>query len=218
MTARTPEPTEQWAEQVREQYRRRGVGERLAFGERYAVVVVDLINGFTDPGCPPGADLDEVVERTARLLERARAAELPVLFTTIAYQERELDELVWLRKMPALRVLTEGSHWSEVDGRLGVRATEPVLAKKAASAFHGTGLAGWLADAAVDGVVVCGATTSGCVRATAIDACAENFPAVVVRECVGDRAAGPHEANLFDIDAKYADVRSADEVEEVLGR
>ncbi|MFF4834870.1 isochorismatase family protein [Streptomyces sp. NPDC001315] len=202
----------EWMASVREQYRGRGVGERLTAGRKSGVVVVDLINGFTDPACPPGSDLDAVVERTAELLDRARAAGLPVFFTTISYGPHELDELVWLRKMPALRALTAGSPWVEVDKRLAPLATEPVIVKKAASAFNGTDLAQRLAAAGVDTLIVCGATTSGCVRATVIDACAANFTVRVPRECVGDRAQGPHEANLFDIDAKYGDVVGVDEV------
>ncbi|MET9476431.1 isochorismatase family protein [Streptomyces sp. NPDC002917] len=201
-----------WMETVREQYRTRGVGERLAAGRKSGVVVVDLINGFTDPACPPGSDLDTVVGHTAELLGWAREAGFPVFFTTISYEPQDLDELVWLRKMPTLRVLTAGSRWVEVDQRLAPRSTEPVIAKKAASAFHGTDLAEHLAAAGVDSLIVCGATTSGCIRATVIDACAGNYPVRVPRECVGDRAEGPHEANLFDIDAKYADVVSLDEV------
>ncbi|WAP54768.1 isochorismatase family protein [Streptomyces sp. S465] len=211
----------EWAEAVREQYRDRGVGERLTTGDagRWpGVVVVDLINGFTDPASPPGSDLDAVVDRTAQLLDRAREAGLPVFFTTISYERRDLDELVWLRKMPALRVLTAGSRWVEVDERITPREGEPVIVKKAASAFHGTDLAQQLAAAGVDTVIVCGATTSGCVRATVIDACAENHVVLVPRECVGDRAEGPHEANMFDIDAKYADVLGLDEVLQHLSR
>jgi len=211
----------EWAEAVREQYRGRGVGERLAIGalsRKPGVVVVDLINGFTDATCPPGSDLDAVVGHTAALLDRARDAGLPVFFTTISYEPDDLDGLVWLRKMPALRALTAGSRWVEVDERIAPRGAEPLIAKKAASAFHGTDLAHQLAAAGVDSLIVCGATTSGCVRATVIDACAENYAVLVPRECVGDRAAGPHEANLFDIDAKYADVLGLDEVLEHLAR
>jgi maleamate amidohydrolase len=202
-----------WIEETRERYGRGGLAGRLEWGERPAVVVVDLINGFTDPSCPPGSDLDEVVARTASLVKAADAAGVPVFFTTIRYAPGDLERLVWLRKMPALRVLTEGSRWVEVDERLPVR--EPVIAKKAASAFHGTDLAGRLAAVGADTLVVCGATTSGCVRATAIDGCALDFGVFVPRECVGDREPGPHEANLLDIDAKYGDVVS---VEEVLAR
>ncbi len=202
-----------WIDLTRERYERGGLAGRLAWGERPAVVVVDLVNGFTDPSCPPGSDLDGVVARTAELVERATAAGVPVFFTTIAYTPEELDRLVWLRKMPALRVLAEGSPWVEVDGRLPVR--EPVIVKKAASAFAGTDLAGRLAAVKADTLVVCGATTSGCVRATAVDGCALDLAVFVPRECVGDREPGPHEASLLDIDAKYGDVVG---VEEVLAR
>lgn len=202
-----------WVEETRDRYARGGLGGRLAWGDRPAVVVVDLINGFTDPSCPPGSDLDAVVARTAEVVARAAAAGSPVFFTTIAFAPWEMDRLVWLRKMPALRALAEGSRWVEVDARLPVR--EPVIAKKAASAFAGTDLAARLEAAEIDTLVVCGATTSGCVRATAIDACALDLAVFVPRECVGDREPGPHEANLLDIDAKYGDVVG---VEEVLAR
>ncbi|GII63725.1 N-carbamoylsarcosine amidase [Sphaerisporangium krabiense] len=187
-----------------------GLGGRLTPGARPAVVVVDLINGFTDPACPPGADLGEVVAATARLLAHARARGWPVFFTTISYAPGEPDSLVWLRKMPALAALAEGTPWVEVDARL--KGGEPVLVKKQASAFHGTGLAALLAESGADTLVVTGATTSGCVRATVIDACALNYPVFVPAECVGDRQAGPHAANLYDIDAKYADVIGLEEV------
>jgi nicotinamidase-related amidase len=199
-----------WIAATRERYGRGGLAGRLAWGDRPAVVVVDLIEGFTDPECPPGSDLDEVVARTGTLLERAKAAGVPIFLTTIAYTPDDLDGLVWLRKMPALRALTQGSRWVEVDGRLPVR--EPVIVKKAASAFAGTDLAARLAAERVDTLVVCGATTSGCVRATAVDACALDLAVFVPRECVGDRETGPHEANLLDIDAKYGDVVGMEEV------
>lgn len=202
-----------WIEAARRRYGQGGLAGRLEWGERPAVVVVDLVNGFTDPSCPSGSGLDEVVEHTASVLKAAGAAGVPVFLTTIAFTPEELDRLVWLRKMPAMRVLTEGSRWVEVDERLPVR--EPVIVKKAASAFNGTDLAGRLAAENADTLVVCGATTSGCVRATAIDACALGLRVFVPRECVGDREQGPHEANLLDIDAKYGDVVS---VEEVLAR
>jgi len=206
------------ADATRALYARRGLGGRLDPPARPAVVVVDLIEGFTDPACPPGSDLDAVVTATGSVLARARAAGLPVFFTTIAFPPERLDEAVWLRKMPALSVLTEGSHWTRVDPRLAPGPDEPVLTKQAASAFHGTGLAERLAATGADGVVVCGATTSGCVRATVIDACSHDFPAFVPRDCVGDRAQGPHEANLLDIDAKYADVLDAAATEELMAR
>ncbi|MQY14144.1 Maleamate amidohydrolase [Streptomyces sp. RB5] len=195
---------------VAELYAARGLGGRLAPGSRPVVVVVDLINGFTDPGCPPGSDLDAVVGATRTLLDRARGAGVPVVFTTIAFAADGLEGSLWLRKMPAMTVLVEGSAWVEVDARLGRTAAEPVVVKRTASAFAGTGLAALLATLGADSLIVTGATTSGCVRATAVDACAAGYPAFVVADCVGDRARGPHEASLFDIDAKYGDVVTLD--------
>lgn len=198
--------TAAWTRGVLDRYRARGIGERLEPGRAPVVVVVDLINGFTDPQCPPGSDLDAVVANTRVLLDAARAAGTPVVFTTIAFAADGVEGSVWLRKMPALRVLVEGGPWVEVDSRLGRRPEEPVVVKRAASAFTGTGLASLLTTLGADSVVVTGATTSGCVRATAVDACMAGLPAFVVRDCVGDRAREPHEANLLDMDAKYADV------------
>lgn len=206
-----------WLGDVREHYARRGLGGRLQPGARPAVVVIDLIRGFTDPACPPGSDLDAVVAATRQVLDAARAASAPVLFTSIAFTPDELDSTLWLTKMPAMRALLADSPWVAVDERLAPRPDEPVVTKRAASGFHGTDLAARLSAARADSLVLCGATTSGCVRATAIDACALGIPTFVPRECVGDRASGPHEANLFDIDAKYADVIDLDQALAQLG-
>jgi maleamate amidohydrolase len=180
-------------------------GGELGFGPRPAVVVVDLIEGFTDAASPLGADLDAVVGDTRRLLDGARAAGVPVIFTTVVYDEaNERAAAVFLRKVPALAVLRPGSRWVEVDARLGRRPDEPVLAKAFASAFFGTPLAAMLAGR--DTLVVCGASTSGCVRATVVDALQHGLVPIVPRECVGDRWQAAHDANLFDVDAKYGDV------------
>ena len=182
-----------------------GFGGDLGFGARPAVVVVDLVNGFTDPASPLGGDLDAVVESTRTLLDAAREAAVPVLFTTVVYDDaNERAAEVFLRKVPALAVLRPGSRWIEVDARLGRRDGEPVLPKAFASAFFGTPLASMLAGR--DTLVVCGATTSGCVRATVVDALQHGLAPVVPRECVGDRWEAAHEANLFDMQAKYGDV------------
>ncbi|MFG2791009.1 isochorismatase family protein [Streptomyces sp. NPDC048419] len=191
---------------VKDLYAARGLGGRLTPGRRPALLVVDLINGFTDPDCPPGSDLDAVVAATRTLLDRARATDTPVVFTTIAFAADGVEGTLWLRKMPALKILAEGSRWVETDERLGRTGHEPLVVKRAASAFAGTGLTALLTSLGADSLIVTGATTSGCVRATAVDACAAGYPAFVVADCVGDRAAAPHEASLFDIDAKYADV------------
>ena len=184
-----------------------GFGGGAGFGSRPAVLVVDLLKGFTDTESPLGANLDVVVESTRALLDCAREAGVPVLFTTVVYDDaNERAAAVFLRKVPALGVLRPGSRWIEVDGRLGRRDDEPVLAKAFASAFFGTPLASMLVGR--DTLVVCGASTSGCVRATVVDAVQHGLAPVVPRECVGDRWPAAHEANLFDIEAKYGDVVS----------
>jgi nicotinamidase-related amidase len=170
--------------------------------------VVDLTHGFTDPSEPTGADLSNEVAATAELIEAGRPAGVPVVFTTIAYTPAEADgdAVTWLTKAPGMRALREGTHAVAIDARLPFDPRDHLITKKGASAFFGTGLAALLAGLRVDTVLVCGATTSGCVRATAVDAVQSGFSVLVPRQCVGDRAQGPHEANLFDIQAKYGDV------------
>ena len=205
-------------ERARETYERAHIGGRVDVGGRPAVVVVDFCLGFTDPACSVGSELTAEVEATRRLLDAARRKGLLVVFTTIAYEPHLVDAGVWLRKMPGLGELVIGSKWVELDDRLGRRENEPLLAKKGASAFFGTNLGAILAAKRIDTVLLCGATTSGCVRATAVDLCQYGYPTLVPRECVGDRAREPHDANLFDIDAKYADVVSLGEALDYVDR
>jgi nicotinamidase-related amidase len=182
-------------------------GGGAGFGSRPAVVVIDLIEGFTDPASPLGSELDDVVGATRTLLDAARSADVPVLFTTVVYDEaNERAATVFRRKVPALDVLRPGTRWIEVDGRLGRRDDEPVITKAFASAFFGTALTSMLVGR--DTLVVCGASTSGCIRATVVDAVQHGLVPIVPRECVGDRWPAAHEANLFDIEAKYGDVVS----------
>jgi maleamate amidohydrolase len=201
-------------EAAREVYERARLGGSVTLGERPAVLVVDFSCGFTDPECALGADLTAEVEAAKGLLDAARAKGLPVIFTSIGFEPSLKDGALWLQKAPALGDLQLGGQWVEIDPRLERREDETVILKKGASAFFGTNLAAILVAQGVDTVVLCGATTSGCIRATAIDLLQYGFPTLVPRECVGDRAEAPHEANLFDIQAKYADVVS---VEDVLG-
>jgi nicotinamidase-related amidase len=209
-------------EQARQIYERARLGGNVTLGERPAVLVVDFSCGFTDPESTLGADVTTQVEATKRLLDASRAKGLAVVFTTIGFEENLRDGGLWLQKVPALAELQLGGRWVEIDPRLERRDDETVVVKKGASAFFGTNLAAVLIAQAVDTVVLCGATTSGCIRATAIDLLQYGFPTLVPRECVGDRAQAPHEANLFDIQAKYADVVSVDEaltyLESVPGR
>lgn len=187
----------------------RGFGERGGFGRRPALAVIDMTLGFTDPESPLACDLEEPVENIARLLEAARRAAIPVIFTTIAFRKSDKLAAAFLEKVPALLVLEAGGRWAEIDPRLAPRETEPVLNKLFASGFFGTGLGSALTAAGVDTLIITGASTSGCVRATVVDALQYGFRPVVPREAVGDRNPHAHEANLYDIDTKYGDVISA---------
>ena len=199
-------------ERAREIYARARLGESVTMGSRPAVLVVDFSCGFTDPACTLGSELTAEVEATKRLLDAAREKGLPVLFTTIGFEPSLKDGGLWLQKVPALGDLQLGGHWVEIDPRLEPREDETVIMKKAASAFFGTNLAAILISQQVDSVILCGATTSGCIRATAVDLLQNGWPTLVPRECVGDRAQAPHEANLFDIQQKYGDVVALDDV------
>jgi nicotinamidase-related amidase len=203
-------------DEAREVYARARLGESVTMGSRPAVLVVDFSCGFTDPSSTLGSDLTAEVEATRRVLDAARAKGLPVVFTTIGYDASLRDGGLWLQKVPSLGELQVGGRWVEIDPRLDPREDETVVLKKGASAFFGTNLAAILVTQGVDSVVLCGATTSGCIRATAIDLLQNGWPTLVPRECVGDRAQAPHEANLFDIQAKYADVVSVEDALEYL--
>ena len=184
----------------------------MTLGSRPAILVVDFSCGFTDPECTLGADMSAEVEATRRLLDAGRARGLPVIFTTIGYEPSLKDGGLWLQKVPSLGDLQIGGRWVEIDPRLEPREDETIVLKKGASAFFGTNLPAILVSQGVDSVILCGATTSGCIRATAIDLLQYGYPTLVPRECVADRAQAPHEANLFDINAKYADVVPLDDV------
>jgi len=187
--------------------RREGFHGRAGFGQRPALVVVDMSVGFTDPASPLHCDLEHVVGAIERLLAATRAAGFAVVYTTVAYDDAGKERAaVFIDKVPALLTLAAGSRWVEIDPRLEPRPGEAVVRKLFASAFFGTPLASLLVAQQVDGLIVTGASTSGCVRATAVDALQHGYRVVVPREAVGDRNAEAHEANLYDIDAKYGDV------------
>jgi nicotinamidase-related amidase len=182
-------------------------GRGAGLGERPALVVVDISVGFTDPESPLACDLEHVVDAVGLLVAAARRADVPVVYTTVAYDEEgKRRAAAFIEKVPALMTLEAGSRWVEIDPRIAPQPGEPVLRKLHASAFFETELAGLLAAAGCDSVIVAGASTSGCVRATAVDALQHGYRTVVPREAVGDRNADAHEANLYDIDAKYGDV------------
>ena len=187
-------------------YRAQQFGARVGFGRRPAVLVVDFFYGCTDPAYLGGGSVGDAVDHTARLLPAARAAGAPVIYTVTQYRPDGLDAGWFGVKVPLLKLLQEGSKAVEIDSRVAPDPTDDVIVKKMASAFFGTPLAGLLTSLARDTLIVVGCTTSGCVRASVVDACSSGYRVVVPRQCVGDRAPGPHEASLFDMDAKYADV------------
>lgn len=183
-------------------------------GRKPALLLVDMINGFTDPNCSLGTDCPAVVAANATLLNEFRVCRLPVYFTTVVF-DRADQSPVFRQRIGALNQLTPDSHWCQVDARLAPEAGETLVVKRAASAFHGTDLYQQLRAHGVDSLVITGLTTSGCVRATVVDGLQYNFPVWVPSEAVGDRNPAAHAANLFDMHAKYADVVT---VQQVLAR
>lgn len=198
-------------------FKDRGFGLKIGYGDRPSLIVIDLVQGFTDPEKPLGADLSAQLAETRRLLDAARRAKIPVYYTTVSYEERDIrDAGIWAKKMGGLMTLRAGQPEVEVDSSLGRLPDEPVITKKYASTFFGTDLLARLNSLRIDTLLIVGCTTSGCVRATAVDAVQNGLRPVVVREAVGDRSQAAHEQSLFDLQAKYADVVSADEVLEYL--
>jgi maleamate amidohydrolase len=193
-------------------YRRQNFGNRIGFGRRSALLVVDFTVGFNDPKLFGGGNIEPAIRRTVGLLEFFRQKALPVAFTRVVYAEDGADAGIFGAKVPSLLVLTEGHPAGQIVPELAPVRNEYVVRKTQASAFFGTGLAPWLVQQGADTLVVAGCTTSGCVRASVVDAIAYNFRPIVARDCVGDRALGPHEANLFDMAQKYADVLERDEI------
>ena len=185
--------------------------EDVGLGQRPALVVVDMVNGFTDPACSLGSDCPDVVDANKTLLDGFRQHNLPVFFTTVIYRNEE-QASVFRQRLPALNQLTPDSHWVEVDPALERRDEEALIEKCWASSFFDTNLDEQLKSQRADSLVVTGLTTSGCVRATVLDGLQSNYPVVVPREAVGDRNQSAHEANLHDMHAKYADVVSVDDV------
>lgn len=193
-------------------YDKAGFRAPLGFGRRPAVVVVDVCRAYLEPSSPLYAAVEEVVASAARVVEAARAADVPVIFTRVVFQPGGADGGIFYRKVPALRVFDAGSPLGEFPDELRPVEGEVVVSKQYASGFFGTSLGATLNARGIDTVIVIGLTTSGCVRATALDAMQSGFVPIVVREAVGDRDQRPHEANLFDLNAKYADVVGIDEV------
>lgn len=205
-------PIEAEAQAAEDNYK--GVwGQRIGFGLRPALLVIDFMKAYTTPGAPlfaPG--VVEAVKRTPQLLEAARDVGVQVIHTNILYRAPNCaDGGIWVKKAPVMAALVPGNRLAEFCDGVEPLPGEFVVTKQYASAFFGTSLAPMLHAAGIDTLVLAGCSTSGCIRASAVDAMQHGFRTIVVRDCVGDRHAAPHEANLFDIDAKYGDVVGLDE-------
>ena len=193
-------------------YSKQGFGHSSGFGTNPALLIVDFVNGFNDVNAFGGGNISSAIERTRVILEAAREWQYPVAFTRIVYADDGSDLGVFGLKAIGLSKLTEGAFGSQIVPELEPQSGEYIVRKTQPSAFFGTGLAGWLVSKNVDTVVVTGCTTSGCVRASVVDSMSYNFRTVVATDGVGDRAEAPHEANLFDMEQKYADLMTSFEI------
>lgn len=205
-------------EDLNQNYARAGFGDALAWGRRPALLVVDMVRAYVDPDSPLYAGVEDTVAPAARVIASAREAAVPVIYTEVVFQAGGLDGGVFYRKVPALSVFCGRTPLGRILPELAPRDDELVITKQYASAFFGTSLASTLTAAGIDTVVIMGYSTSGCVRASAVDAVQHGFVPVVVRDACGDRDPRPHDANLFDLNAKYADVVGSDEVVAYLHR
>lgn len=186
---------------------------RLGFGRKSALVVIDLLKGYTTEGSPlyaPG--VVRCVAEMPELLTAARKAGIDIFHTQVRYNEHNfIDGGIWIKKAPVLKCLVESDPLAHFDDHVLPAKGETIITKQYASVFFGTSFSATLTAAGIDTLIITGCTTSGCIRATAVDCVQNGFRPIVVRECVGDRHNDPHEANLFDINAKYGDVISKKE-------
>lgn len=193
-------------------YERQGFGRSLGLQGRIGLLIVDFVNGFADPAIFGGGNIPAAIDRTVTVLAEARRRGWPVAHSRIVYADDGSDATIFSIKVPGMLTLTEAAPASAIVPQLTPAAGELVVRKTNPSAFFGTGLAPWLTQKGVETLLVAGCTTSGCVRASVVDAMGHGFRPVVLSDCVGDRALAPHEANLFDIAQKYGDVVPADRV------
>jgi len=191
-----------------ENYAAGGFGHTLQPGRRPALLVIDFVRAYLVQGSPLYAGVDAARDACRELLLAARGAGIPVVHTNVQYQSGGRDGGVFFRKVPALKTFEAGAHPDLAAFAEGLEPLpgETVITKQYASAFFATSLASTLTSLGVDTVLIAGVSTSGCVRASTLDACQHGFIPLVVRDAVGDRHPAPHEANLFDLQAKYAEV------------
>jgi nicotinamidase-related amidase len=195
-----------------ERVQRRGFGNRVGFGSRPALLVVDFTCNFTSPARSLGADMAVEIAQANRLILAARKAGAPVYLSTIAYDDPVREAGVWADKIHGLRDLVLGTGEVEQDSRLALASTDRIVVKRFASCFFGTTLAEDLRQDGIDTLIIAGCTTSGCVRASAVDACQHGLRTIVAREATADRLEAAHRQSLIDIDLKYGDVVSVDTI------
>jgi len=192
-------------------YARQGFGATLPLVGPVGLLIVDFVNGFANPEVFGGGNIAPAIARTVPLLAHARANSWPVAHSRIVYADDDADHNIFSLKVPGMLGLKEHGHDSAIVPALAPRAGELVVRKTVPSAFFGTSLSAWLSQRGVQTLVVAGCVTSGCVRASVVDAMSYGFRPLVVSDCVGDRALAPHEASLFDMQQKYAAVMPLDE-------
>ena len=185
---------------------KRAYGNRIGFGEKPALILIDFVEAYFDPSCSLYAGVDDALASALRVRAAARAAGVPVIYTNVVYHPKALDGGRFYQKATPLKNFLAGSPMGAWPKGLEVAADELVISKQYPSAFFGTSLASTLTTWGIDSLILTGLSTSGCVRATCVDTCSHGFIPIVVRDACGDRHPAPHEANLFDMDAKYADV------------
>jgi maleamate amidohydrolase len=199
-------------------YERQGFGAGLPPEAPFGLLLIDFVNGFADPDVFGGGNIPAAIDRSVGLLRAARANGWPVAHSRIVFADDGSDNNIFSIKVPGMLTLKEHEPGSAIVDALAPAAGELVVRKTVPSAFFGTSLAAWLTQRGVRTLIVAGCVTSGCVRASVVDAMSLGFRPLVVSDCVGDRALGPHEANLFDMAQKYAAVMPRDEALALAGR
>ena len=206
------DPLGHWGEANRAFLEKRGFGISVAPGVRPAVLVIDLSRAFTDPASPVGSDLDIVVANTRRILDVAREIGAPIYFFTVAFMPDYSDAAGLVLKQPACRILVLGTPEVEIDDRLAPRDNEPIIVKKAPSAFFGTNLSTLLVSQRVDTLITTGCSSSACVRYSAVDGFSHGYRLLIPHDAIGDREIDSHNAALHDLQVKYGEVVSTDDV------
>ncbi len=195
---------------------KKAYGNKIGFGKSPALLLVDFVQAYFDPECELYSEVEDSLASALRLVEVARAAKIPVIYTNVVYQAQGLDGGVFFKKAKPLHNMLAGNPMGDWPAGLEPADNELVISKQYPSAFFGTSLSSTLTAAGIDTLLITGVTTSGCIRASCIDSCSYGFRTIIVKEACGDRHDDPHQANLFDMNAKYADVVSEAEAAKYL--